>query len=398
MMIVAKHITKSFDTLNVLKGIDLEIGKGEIVSIVGPSGAGKTTLLKHIFQNYAYCNLESPDVLSRVQIDPGGFVRSGHNMIIDEIQRMPELLSYIQTTVDERGSMGDYIISGSENLLLSAKISQSLAGRAAYATLMPLTMGELEHSNKVKSDIYEQILFGFYPAVYSRQVKPYTYYDQYVATYVERDLKSISDVKNLSLFRSFLALLAGRIGQVVNYQSLSNDVGVSAKTIEHWISILEACYLVIRLRPYHNNYGKRYIKSPKIYFSDTGLACYLLGIRDKEALMRHHLIGGLFENYCVMDFQKRIFHGSSHASLYYFRDSNGNEVDLIIDTGLRQIPIEIKSGATFTKSFAKGIKYWNSKQTEEASRHGFVIYNGDDQFENKEFTLINQKNMAQIAF
>jgi len=288
-----------------------------VVGLIGPRQSGKTTLMRSMFPEYKYYNLESPDVRSFIESDPAGFIKSQHNVMIDEVQRMPELLSYIQVAVDERQKMGDFIISGSENLLLSEKIGQSLAGRAAYATLLPLSIRELAASGEEVGDLYGQILRGFYPALYSRNVTPYTYYDQYAATYVERDLKNISNIRNLSLFRKFLALLAGRIGQVVNYQSLSNDVGVSPKIIENWISVLEACYLVIRLRPYHGNFGKRYIKSPKIYFTDTGLACYLLGIRDKETLSKHYLIGGLFENLCIMEIHKGILNsGAMHRFIF----------------------------------------------------------------------------------
>jgi predicted AAA+ superfamily ATPase len=369
-----------------------------VIGLIGPRQSGKTTLMKSMFPEYKYINLESPDVRSFIESDPAGFIKSQHNVMIDEVQRMPELLSYIQAAVDERQRMGDFIISGSENLLMSEKISQSLAGRAAYATLLPLSISELMASGNEREDLYGQILRGFYPAVYSRNVSPFTYYDQYVATYVERDLKNISNIRNLSLFRKFLALLAGRIGQVVNYQSLSNDVGVSPKIIESWISVLEACYLVIRLRPYHSNFGKRYIKSPKIFFTDTGLACYLLGIRDRETLSKHYLIGGLFENLCIMDIHKRILNTGSNASLYFFRDSNHNEVDLIIDTGIPQIPVEMKSSATFTPSYGKGIRDWKSVVPGSANQSGFIVYSGNDKLENADFSLLNWSELNQIVF
>ena len=368
-----------------------------VIGLIGPRQSGKTTLMKSMFPEYQYFNLESPDVRAFIESDPAGFIKSQRHVMIDEVQRMPELLSYIQAAVDERQTMGDFIVSGSENLLLSGKISQSLAGRAAYATLLPLSIRELALSGEEAGDLDEQILRGFYPALYSREVSPFTYYDQYVATYVERDLRNISNIRNLSLFRKFLALLAGRIGQVVNYQSLSNDVGVSPKMIESWISVLEACYLVIRLQPYHGNFGKRYIKSPKVYFTDTGLACYLLGIRDKETLLKHYLIGGLFENLCIMDIRKRILNFGGHASLYYYRDSNHNEVGLIIDTGITQIPVEMKSSATFTRSFGKGIRYWKSIVPGALNQPAYIIYNGDDTLANSNFSLLNWRELNQIV-
>lgn len=365
-----------------------------VLGIIGPRQSGKTTLLRELFPNYKYYNLESPDQLAIVENDPATFIKTQNNIIIDEVQRYPDIFSYIQAEVDEREQMGDFLISGSENLLLSQKISQSLAGRAAYSTLLPLSINELESSMQAKPNYYEQILKGFYPAIYSRKVKPSIYYNQYISTYVERDLRNISSISNLSLFRKFMALLAGRIGQVVNYSSLSNDVGVTANTIEHWISILEACYIVIRLQPFYNSFGKRYIKSPKIYFTDTGLACNLLGINKVDELVNHYLIGGLFENLCIMEIQKHIENSFSTSKLYYYRDSNGNEVDLIIDDGIDQTPVEIKSSGTFSKSFLSGLEYW--KKINPNSKNSYVIYSGDSKELGKDNSLINWKDISKI--
>lgn len=371
-----------------------------VIALTGPRQSGKTTLLRAIFPTYAYFNLENPETQMLIESDPASFIReNNHQVIIDEVQRIPDLLSYIQVTVDESKKMGSFIISGSENLLLSEKINQSLAGRAAYITLFPLSNHELSDEKLLKNDHFTQIFTGSYPALYSRDIDVIEYYDQYIATYAERDLKLISSISNLSLFRKFFALLAGRIGQLVNTTSLANDVGVSAPTIEHWISILEASFLVFRLQPHYHNFGKRYIKSPKFYFTDTGLACRLLRIFNPNELKNHYLIGGLFENMVIIEIKKFIANHKHRADLYFFRDSNGKEVDLIIDKGMDQVPIEIKSGGTFNKDFLKGINYWHSltKKTPEINTNkGFVIYSGTQFHQASEYSLLTWHNINNL--
>ncbi|NTU73731.1 ATP-binding protein [Candidatus Roizmanbacteria bacterium] len=371
-----------------------------VIVVTGPRQSGKTTLIKKMFSDYHYFNLENPETLGMVENDPSGFINAKtHNIIIDEVQRVPQLLSYIQAVVDEQHIPGNFILSGSENLLLSEKINQSLAGRAAYVNLLPLSIEELKRHDHTPH-VYEQIFSGFYPAIYDKDIKPVDYYDQYIATYVERDLKQISNITNLSLFRKFLALLAGRIGQLVNLSSLANDVGVAVNTIESWISILEASYLVFRLQPYYENYGKRYIKSSKIYFTDTGLACRLLGLSSPQEVTKHYLIGGLFENLIIIELKKYILNHSKSAKLYFFRDSNGNEVDLVIDGGIAQIPVEIKSGATFTTEFLKGLEYW--KKLKVCQPHtkpalpGFVIYNGTQTYKTDTYELLNWSTLESV--
>jgi len=389
---IKRHISTQIDRLK--KGFP-------VLAITGPRQSGKTTLIKEIFSDYEYLNLENPEILALVENDPAGFMRSHKNkVIIDEVQRVPQLFSYIQTIVDEQKVMGNFIISGSENLLLSEKINQSLAGRAAYIHLYPLSHKELVEAEKDKKDVYQQIFTGSYPAIYDRKVTPIDYYNQYLATYVERDMKQLSNIANLSLFRKFLALLAGRTGQLVNLSSLANDVGVSVATIENWISLLEASFLVIRLQPYHQNYGKRHIKSPKLYFTDTGVACRLLGISSAQELQKHYLIGGLFENFIIMEIKKHIANHISSSQLYFFRDSNGNEVDVIIDSGLKQIPVEIKVGGTFSKDFTKGIEYWQNltmTKEDDSFEPGFVVYTGQQKHEGKNYSLL-QWNALDALF
>ncbi len=371
-----------------------------VLAVTGPRQAGKTTLLKEMFPDYDYFNLENPETLSTIENDPATFIREHQDkVIIDEVQRIPELLSYIQVTVDETKKLGSFIISGSENLLLSEKINQSLAGRAAYITLYPLSIQELKSAQLLKPNFYEQIFTGSYPFLYDKKTEVVSFYEQYIATYVERDLKQISNIAKLSLFKKFLALLAGRVGQLVNLTTLANDTGVSVTTIENWISILEASYLVFRLQPHYKNFGKRYIKSPKIYFTDTGLACRLLRISSVEEVKSHYLIGGLFENLIIMEAMKHFAHHGYHSDLYFFRDSNGQEVDLIVDRGMKQIPIEIKSSGTFNTDFLKGISYWQKltdKSNETTQERGFVVYTGTQPHQGQKYSLLKWNELDRL--
>lgn len=358
----------------------LSLTKSFRVTVVsGPRQSGKTTLLRNVFKDYAYYNLEDLNTFDTVKADPMGFVRNNPMTIVDEVQRFPELLSAIQVVVDERGQTGDYILSGSQNLLISEKISQSLAGRAAYHTLLPLSLQELRNASLMSEDYTQQIWKGFYPAIYSSNMDPTLYYQQYVSTYVERDVRAIKNIQDLGLFRKFMTLLAGRVGQLVNYESLANDTGVSSATVEQWMTVLEASYIIYRLKPYHANIGKRLIKSPKIYFTDTGLACYLLGVNDPNIISTYHLRGGLFENLVIMDIYKRLInHGLGGSGLYFYRDSNDNEVDLVIDRGIDGLlPIEIKSSSRPAPSFASGILNFRDALGLQDDA-GLVIYSGSE--------------------
>lgn len=371
-----------------------------VIVVTGPRQSGKTTLIREMFPDYEYFNLESPQTLQSVQNDPAGLVNpKTHKIIIDEVQRVPELLSYIQVAVDEQHIAGNFILSGSENLLLSEKINQSLAGRAAYVNLLPLSYEELKSAGKEYKNLYKQIFTGQFPALYSKKYQPIEYFEQYIATYVERDVKQISNLINLNHFRKFLGLLAGRIGQVVNNVSLASDVGVSPNTIENWISILEASYIIFRLQPYFENFGKRHIKSPKIYFTDTGLACRLLELSEPEQLKNFFLIGGLFENFIILEVKKYLQNTKPTAKLFYFRDTHANEVDLIIDQGTTQIPLEIKSGSTFSPSFLKGVRYWTKLLNDESPKKalpGFVIYAGNKLYKTDEYSLIQWQDLNQV--
>lgn len=351
--------------------IKSQITKFPVVAITGPRQSGKTTLTKTLLPNYTYFNLEDLSTKQLASSDPVSFINSIEgNAIIDEIQKLPELLSQIQVKVDETGKMGQFVITGSESLLLSEKISQSLAGRVANNVLLPLSYEELKNSDKDIKSINSQIVKGFYPRIYSTNLTFSEFFPEYINTYVEKDVRTLKNIGDLSQFEKFLQLMAGRVGQLLNLTSLANDVGVSHNTIESWISVLEASYIILRLKPYYKNLGKRVIKSPKIYFHDTGLLCYLLGIDSAESLKTHYAMGSIFENLVISEFYKHIYNNKLRSKLYFYRDSNRSEVDLITDSGKIDMAVEIKSSQTYSDDFIKGI------QSLQASVDGYVIYQG----------------------
>ena len=366
-----------------------------VISVTGPRQSGKTTFLQHHLFNYSYFNLENPQTRELIESDPQQFFKSNpKNIIIDEVQRLPELLSYIQVHVDEQQKMGSIVISGSHNLLISEKISQSLAGRAGYQNIFPFSLTELTTHKLNLSNRYEQILKGFYPSLYTRDIEPALYYSRYLATYVERDARLIKNIQNLSQFQKFMGLLAGRVGQVVNVSSLANDTGIAPNTAEDWISILEASYIVYRLQPYYKNVGKRLIKSPKIFFYDTGVLCSLLNLSTVNELTNHYAVGSIFENFIISEFKKEISETNKSARIYFYRDNHGNEMDLVIDTAGNLIPIEIKSSATYSKTFFKGFDYWKKHIDEKAN--GFVVYGGENSQKIQSNELVSWMNLQKV--
>lgn len=372
----------------------IKVKKGfPVVSITGPRQSGKTTYLKHEFPDYKYFNLEDMPTLLAIKDDPKGFFErnEGRGIIIDEVQRFPELFSYIQVYVDRTQKLGGIFISGSQNLLVSEKISQSLAGRVAYQTIFPLSIGELKSAGLMKNNLYEQMFTGGYPALYTREVSTSDYFSNYIATYVERDVRQIRNVAELTQFQNFMILLAGRVGQLLNVSDLARDVGVSPHTVEDWTSILEASYIVYRLRPYYKNIGKRLTKSPKLYFYDTGLLSYLLKIQNSDQLQSHYLCGNIFENFVITEIYKALAETSANAGLSFYRDSMGNEVDLLLDTGSKIIPIEIKMSATYKDDFLKGIRVW-SKTVQPALR-GYVVYTGKEELHLRDAKIVPWTNL-----
>lgn len=349
------------------------------VAILGPRDSGQVILAQRQFPDHRYVSLEDYDMRELANIDPRGFLAdypSQQGIILDEIQHAPKLLSYMQTIIDREKRKGFFIITGSQNFLLSESISQTLAGRIAIITVLPLSIAELEQAKLLPSKIEEVIFMGCYPALYAQEIAPARLYQGYTNTYLERDVRQIKNITDLSLFKKFLSLCAGRIGQELNYSSLGNDCGIDDKTVKAWLSVLEASYIIFLLQPYYKNFGKRLIKSPKLYFVDTGLACSILRIKSAEELLTSAMRGPLVESFIIADFLKQQYNAELLPSLYYWRDVARNEVDCIIDEGQTIVPVEIKSSKTVIAQFFKGLDYWQ----EVAGNVGtsYVIYSGNE--------------------
>lgn len=370
----------------------LALAEYPVVTVLGPRQSGKTTFVRNECPGFSYANLEEPEWRDRAINDPKAFFSAlPLPLIIDEAQRVPELLSYIQVMVDAEGLNGRIILTGSHQLRLSQAISQSLAGRTAILTLLPLSIEEL--GSRVDDESRESILYkGFLPRIHDQGQEPTRAYRNYFQTYVERDLRSLLLVKDLSKFETFMRLLAGRVGQVFVASSLANEIGVSYKTVQEWVSILEASYIVLRLPPFHENYGKRLIKAPKLYFVEPGLACYLLGIETSAQLERDPLFGNLFENMVVLEAFKSRLHRGKDPSLYFFRDNNGMEVDLILDRRPAPVPIEIKASMTFHSDFLKNARRF--LELSGSSSYGYLVYSGDVETMGDQIRTVNYKNVS----
>jgi predicted AAA+ superfamily ATPase len=366
-----------------------------VVTLTGPRQAGKTTLARAAFPTTDYVNLEDPDVRSLAQNDPRAFFRL-HNkkLIIDEIQRVPELLSYIQTIVDEQNVKGQFILTGSHQLELNQAIGQSLAGRTALLQLLPLSIKELLRTGRVHTP--EQYLhMGFMPQVHAEGLNPTKFYRNYFQTYVERDVRLMINLKNLSQFETFIRLCAGRIGQLLNVNGLANEVGVTSNTISHWLSILEASFVIFRLQPYYENLGKRLVKTSKLYFTDVGLAAYLIGIENRNQIFRDPLRGNLYENMVILEMLKARTNVGLDPNLYFYRDSNGNEVDVIYKRANQLVPIEIKSSETFNEHLLKGVRYFK-KVAGNRMDQGFLVYSGHLCPEIEHIKIVNFKAVSKI--
>ncbi|XVG95388.1 ATP-binding protein [Eubacteriales bacterium KG127] len=369
--------------------------KVPVITIIGPRQSGKTTLVKKLFPDYTYVNLEDPVARMLAKDDIIGFFETfSEPMIIDEVQRVPELLSMIQVKVDEnRLKNGRFILTGSHQPSFQKGISQSLAGRTSILKLLPLNISELSQSDYIKDIDLDQLLIrGFMPELYRDGVrKPQTYYRDYLNTYVEKDLREMLEVRNLDNFIRFLTLLAGRVGQVVNLSSLSGEIGVSSTTLAQWISLLEASFIIFKLNPYFSNISKQQIKSPKIYFTEVGLATYLLGIENEKQANRDPLRGNLFENLVISDFLKKRLNENLDPNLYYMRTSKGMEVDLILKSNGNLYPFEIKTSMTPNKSFSKNILFFN--ESEESAKSPSIVYTGKNYPKFNGVKYINYKEL-----
>ncbi len=349
--------------------------RNPVLTITGPRQSGKTTLARNVFADLPYVNLEDLETRELAETDPLGFFANIEDgAIIDEIQRIPRLLSQIQTIVDDDGRNGMFVLTGSAQFELMESISQTLAGRTALLRLLPLSIAESALFGEALG--LDELMFrGFNPRIYDHEQDPTTALADYIETYVERDLRSFAQIRNLSLFRRFMKLCAGRVGQLLNINNLANDVGVSSTTIRQWISILEASYIVFILQPYHANIRKRLVKTPKLYFTDVGLASYLLGIENSSQIGTHPLRGGLFENMMIMEILKHRFNRGKRANLSFFRDSKGNEVDLLLESGGKLLPVEIKSAQTVIGEFFDGFTSMKKSLTQNVER-GLLVYAG----------------------
>lgn len=363
--------------------------KFPVVALTGPRQSGKSTLLKYIFPDYKYVSLEDLDIRSFAIADPRGFLATYNNhVIIDEAERVPQIFSYLQTHIDKLNEPGMYMLSGSRNFHLMEAIDQSLAGRVAILKLLPFSRLELHEGAILPDSIDKQIFTGFYPRIYDKGIAPIDYYPSYINTYIERDVRQILNVTNLTRFTRFLRLCAGRIGQLLNKSSLAVETGITIPTVDSWLSVLEASYITYCLEPNYKNYNKRIVKSPKLYFYDTGLACSLLGLTSADQVATHYMRGELFENLVITQFIKNSLNKGITPDLTFWRDSSGLEVDLIHTLGQDLFAYEIKSGRTFNQSYFNGLKKW-SGISDTPSDHLAVVYGGESSFQTSSGQVIS---------
>ena len=349
-----------------------------ILAITGPRQAGKTTLAQTTFPDKRYLSLEDPDQRAFAEEDPRAFLaRLPQGAILDEAQRCPALFSYLQTRVDAEKKMGQFVLTGSQQFGLLSNITQTLAGRVGMVQLLPFSLQEMQRGELAIHDLDDLMWRGMYPPVHDRQLAPEHWFANYLVTYVERDVRQLIEVQNLSLFQRFIKLCAARCGQLLNLSSLASDCGVSHNTVRAWISVLEASYVVFLLQPHHQNFGKRLVKTPKLYFVDTGLAAFLLGIRDPQHLSIHSARGALFENFVISELLKRRYNEGLPSNLFFWRNNAGDEVDLVIEQGEQLIPVEIKSGQTFSSDFLAGLQKW-MRLAGETCLAPRLVYGGEE--------------------
>ena len=361
----------------IVEGINAYMQRYPIVALTGPRQSGKTTLLKGMFPDFRYVSLENPDNRAFAENDPNGFLQLyDQKVILDEVQRVPALLSYIQTIVDSNNMMGQFILSGSQNFNLMKSITQSLAGRVALFKLLPFDMMELKSAGLLPSDYEQLIIKGSYPALYDRSIPFASFYANYIETYIQRDVTELLSIRDFGLFRTFLKLCAARIGQQLNIANLSSETGVSVPTLRSWISILESSYIMYQLPPFFKNFNKRLVKSPKLYFYDTGLASFLLGIRNEKTLLESEFKGALFENMIITEYVKQNYHNNLYHDFYYWRDSNGHEVDLLVSNDTAYDAIEIKSTKTILPKQFAGLDFL-ANIGGDAIRRKILVYGGD---------------------
>jgi len=382
-------------TRDITEELVLSAAEYPVVTILGPRQSGKTTLTRMTFPDRPYFSLEDPDVRMAAEADPRGFLSQVEGGgVLDEIQRLPVLLSYIQGMVDKTRKRRRFILTGSHQPQLHEAISQSLAGRTAMLALWPFSLREIRRYDSARAP-FDLICRGFFPRLHEEGLEPRRFFNGYLQTYVERDVRALVQLRDLSLFQKFLTLLAGRVGQVLNLASLGNDVGASATTIRNWLSVLKASYIVFELPPFFENVQKRVIKSPKIYFTDVGLAAFLLGIHTAEQASRDPLRGNLYENLVIADIVKSSLNRGIRPEIYFFRDSHGNEIDLLVREKGVLTPVEIKSAATFSTEFVKQLERFQTLGVKRVLP-GAVLYNGEQTFNVRGVRVLNPLHMEDI--
>lgn len=368
-----------------------------VIAITGPRQAGKTTLARNLFQDKPYISLENPDEREFALADPKRFLaRFPQGAILDEVQRCPQLLSWLQGLVDERQRMGDFVLTGSAQFSLIESITQTLAGRVARVELLPLSASELGNVNKFPDSLTQMLFQGGYPTLYDRPVSPQDWFSNYVATYVERDVRQLIAVRDLGQFQTFVKMCAARTGQLLNLTALGADCGISAVTAKQWLTVLETSYIVTLLRPHFRNYGKRLVKTPKLYFLDSGLAAWLMGIRDAKTLETHAARGALFETWVVSELYKQRLNAGLAPDLYFWRENSGQEIDILCETTQGLQAIEIKSGSTYASDWAQSLKKWQSFAGTE-SLGSTIMYGGTNNFEREGINVWGWKDVAQAS-
>lgn len=367
-----------------------------VLAITGPRQSGKTTLARAVFASHAYVSLENPEQREFAQTDPRGFLaRRAEGVVIDEAQRCPDLFAWLQGVVDEEPRPGRIVLTGSSQFGLLSGITQSLAGRVALLSLLPFTSAELSGAGLLPAALDEVLFTGSYPAIFDRRLEPGGWYGNYVQTYLERDVRQLIDVRDLSQFQRFLRLCAGRTGQLLNLSALGDEAGVSHNTARDWISVLEASYVVHRLPPYHRNFNKRLVKTPKLYFLDSGLAAWLLGIETPAQLATHPLRGALFETWVVSELLKRRLNTGRPSNLSFWRDRSGHEVDVVLEAGGEPVPLEIKSGATITRDALRGLDQW--RQITGLAGDACLVYGGGETQTRGDVRIVPWTELAEVV-
>ncbi|HMB15549.1 MAG TPA: ATP-binding protein [Pelovirga sp.] len=379
---------------NTLKKL---LGQYPVVAVTGPRQSGKTTLVRHVCCDKAYVLLEDLDTREFAQTDPRGFLAQfPDGAILDEVQRCPQLLSYLQGIVDREQRVGHFILTGSQQFSLRSGLSQTLAGRVALLPLLPFSLQALAAAGKAPESLVDMLWMGAYPPIYDRGYEPSTWYANYVRTYIERDVRDLINVRDLSTFQRFVRLCAGRNGQLVNLSSLAADCGITHNTAKSWLGVLEASYLIYLLQPYHRNFNKRLVKTPKLYFLDAGLAAWLLGVQRPEHLQVHPLFGALFESWVVSECLKARWHSGKEPNFYFWRDRSGHEVDLLVDQGVCVLPVEIKSGQTIGADFFRPLKRWQDLVGDFAASPA-LVYGGDVRQQRSHCDIVPWRTVPELA-